>query len=223
MMIKLYTDGSCLGNPGKGGYAAILLKGDSEKVISGGYRNTTNNRMELKAIIEGLKAIKRKSEVIVKTDSNLICDTFNKGWIFNWVKSNWKKGKKKEPVKNVDLLQELLELYNKHNVKFEWVKAHAGNHYNEECDKIAKEEAEKATLIDQNYENNNTNLNFENSLFPSANKSSLISSEDNIYPAISQISIKEINGKIIIDNSSSSLEIRIDQIPELISKLKEVE
>jgi|GEM_PF-2454275 len=222
-MIKLYTDGSCLGNPGKGGYAAILIKNDKEKVISGGFRNTTNNRMELKAIIEGLKALKRKSEVIVKTDSNLICDTFNKGWIFKWVNSNWKKGKKNTPVKNADLLEELFELYNKHNVKIEWVKAHAGNHYNEQCDKIAKEEAEKAINIDQNYEDNNTNPTLDNSLFQSSNNPNSTTTKENIYPPISKITIKEINGKIIIDNLTSTLEIPIDQIPELILKLKEVE
>ena len=140
--IMLYTDGACSGNPGPGGYCAILKMGVHEKIISGAEIDTTNNRMELKAVIEGLKALKRKCSVTVVSDSKYVCDAVNQKWIESWVKKNWKKSNN-SPVLNPDLWKELYELINIHKVEFIWVKGHAGHPENELCDKIAVQEYQK--------------------------------------------------------------------------------
>lgn len=141
--VDIYTDGACSGNPGPGGWAALLIFGPHQKVISGGYRRTTNNRMELKAVIEALKTLKRVCNVTIHSDSKLITDAYNQGWIKSWVKNNWKKGpKKKDPVKNKDLWIELVSLTEYHKVTFNWIKGHAGIEGNE----IADKEAVKASL-----------------------------------------------------------------------------
>lgn len=150
--IIIHTDGSSLGNPGPGGWAAVLQSGDHEKEISGGYRKTTNNRMELMAVIEALKTIKKKSmEIDIHTDSNLIVNTINQGWMESWKKKGWKKSNKK-PVLNQDLLMILDEQLKGLRVRFHWIKAHAGHPENERCDELAKAAAEKATEIDYEYE-----------------------------------------------------------------------
>jgi len=133
--ITVYTDGACSGNPGPGGYAAVLLYKEHEKVISGGEAETTNNRMELKAVIEGLKAIKNKDiPVEVFTDSTYVQKGITE-WIENWKKKNWKK------VKNIDLWQELdREKSEFKSIKFFHVKGHSGNIYNEKCDEIARQQ-----------------------------------------------------------------------------------
>lgn len=138
----LYTDGACSGNPGPGGYCAILKSGEHEKCVSGGEKLTTNNRMELIAVIEGLKALKRPCEVTVVSDSKYVCDAINKNWLNNWQLKNWRKSDGK-PVLNPELWKELTALLNKHNVSFQWIKGHAGHPYNEKCDEIAVSEYRK--------------------------------------------------------------------------------
>lgn len=139
--ITLYTDGACSYNPGPGGYGAILIFDGKEKVISGGDKNTTNNRMELMAAIEGLKAIKEPCEVDLYTDSAYVCNAFAQGWISNWIKNNW-KGSGNKPVLNKELWEELISLTNIHKVNFHKVKGHADNVYNNRCDQIARAEVE---------------------------------------------------------------------------------
>ena len=139
--IKLYTDGACRGNPGNGGYGSILEYTDAagelhRKELSAGYRQTTNNRMELLAVIRGLQELKQACEVTVYSDSKYIVDAFEQGWVDSWLKNNWKRGKK-EPVKNQDLWKELLRLMNNHKVRYEWVRGHNGHPQNERCDVLA--------------------------------------------------------------------------------------
>lgn len=140
--IKMYTDGACKGNPGVGGYACILVYGENEKVLSGGERETTNNRMELSAVIAGLEALKEPCSVEVISDSKYVVSAINEGWLRSWVKNNWKKSDKK-PVLNVDLWQRFIEVSEKHDITFTWVRGHNGHDYNERCDTIAVSEAEK--------------------------------------------------------------------------------
>lgn len=135
--VTIYTDGACSGNPGKGGWGAILIYGDAVKEISGGEDNTTNNRMELKAVIEALKALKSPCDVEIYSDSAYVVNAFTQKWIDNWIKNNWKTADKKS-VKNVDLWQELLVLIKTHNVTFKKVKGHSDDELNERCDKLAK-------------------------------------------------------------------------------------
>lgn len=150
--IIIYTDGSCLGNPGPGGWAAILKSGDQRKELSEGFRRTTNNRMEFLAFIEALKAIKSKNRKIkIYSDSNLLVQTLNKGWLKSWKSRAWKKSNKKTP-ENLDLLIEIDELNEKYKPEINWVKAHAGNEENEICDMLAKKAAENPTKIDFQYE-----------------------------------------------------------------------
>lgn len=140
--VLIYTDGACSGNPGPGGYCAILKYGNHEKIISGAEKETTNNRMELSAVIMGLKCLTRPCNVTVISDSKYVCDAINQGWLENWKKKNWKKADGK-PVLNPLLWQELYTLLNTHKVTFQWIKGHAGHPYNEKCDKIAVEEYKK--------------------------------------------------------------------------------
>ena len=140
--VDIYTDGACSGNPGNGGYCAILKYGEIEKIVSGFENDTTNNRMELLAVIKGLESLKKICEVNLFSDSSYVVNAFNEGWIFDWVNNGWKTSSKKE-VKNVDLWLKLLELTKIHQVKFIKVKGHADNPYNNRCDKIAVEEYKK--------------------------------------------------------------------------------
>lgn len=137
--VKIYTDGACSGNPGKGGWGAVLVYGEKEMELSGGNPDTTNNRMELTAVIEALKALKVPCSVELTTDSKYVCDAINKQWVYSWQKNNWRKADKK-PALNVDLWQELLPLLERHKVEFIWVKGHNGHQYNERCDKLAVNE-----------------------------------------------------------------------------------
>ena len=143
----MYTDGSAKGNPGNGGYGVVLLNGGFQKEISQGYILTTNNRMELLAVITGLEALKRSCEVMVYSDSKYVIDSVEKGWVFGWQKKDF-KGKK-----NQDLWKRFLKIYKQHQVEFTWVKGHAGNKYNEVCDALAVNAAESKNLIsDSEYE-----------------------------------------------------------------------
>ena len=134
--VTLYTDGACSGNPGVGGYGAILMYNGHEKRISGAEGQTTNNRMELTAVIEGLKCLNQPCEVEVFSDSAYTVNAFNSGWVYSWRSAGWVKPDKK-PVLNADLWQELLALTEMHRVKFIKVKGHADNEYNNMCDKLA--------------------------------------------------------------------------------------
>jgi ribonuclease HI len=135
-LVHLYTDGSSLGNPGPGGYGAILEYNGVEKEFSGGENPTTNNRMELMGAIAGLSALKRPCRVILTSDSKYLVDGITKGWAKSWRARGWKKADKK-PALNVDLWQKLLDLLEIHEVEFVWVKGHAGHPYNERCDELA--------------------------------------------------------------------------------------
>lgn len=140
--IKIYTDGACSGNPGPGGWGAVLVYNGKEKELSGSEKNTTNNRMELTAVIMALNALNQPCEVKLTTDSKYVCDAINKGWVYSWRKNGWKKSDKK-PALNVDLWKELLSLLEKHEVEFIWVKGHNGHKYNEICDALAVKEYQK--------------------------------------------------------------------------------
>ena len=143
--VTIYTDGACSGNPGAGGYAAILMYNGAEKVISGSEPLTTNNRMELLAAICGLNALKEKCKVLLYSDSQYLTDAFNKGWLEGWIERGWKTADKK-PVKNIDLWEKLVSLTKTHEVTFIKVKGHADNEFNNRCDKIAVEEYKKLQL-----------------------------------------------------------------------------
>jgi ribonuclease HI len=134
--VELHTDGACSGNPGRGGWAAILIYGRHERVISGFEPTTTNNRMELRAVIEGLRALREPCQVKIYSDSKYMINPFEQNWIASWQQRGWKrKGGKR--VLNPDLWQELLVEVARHEVEWEWVEGHNGNHYNERCDSLA--------------------------------------------------------------------------------------
>ena len=140
--VTIYTDGACSGNPGPGGWAAVLLYKDTRKEISGGSKETTNNIMEMTAVIESLKALKRPCKVNLYSDSAYVVNAFLDNWIDSWIKNNWKNSKK-EPVKNADLWKELIELTKIHEVTFNKVKGHSDVELNNRCDELARKEAEK--------------------------------------------------------------------------------
>lgn len=135
--VTIYTDGACSGNPGPGGWGAILMYKDVKKEISGGKKDTTNNVMELTAVIESLKLLKFPCKVSVYSDSAYVVNAFVQKWIFGWQKNNWKTSDKKD-VKNKELWQELVKLTHIHNVTFIKVKGHANNEYNNRCDELAR-------------------------------------------------------------------------------------
>ena len=137
--VIIYTDGACSGNPGPGGWGTILMYKDNKKEISGGLKNTTNNVMELTAVIEGLKLLKFPCNVHLYSDSAYVVNAFNQNWIKNWVKNNWKTSDKKD-VKNKELWQELYNLTKVHKVKFIKVKGHSDNEFNNRCDELARGE-----------------------------------------------------------------------------------
>ena len=140
--VEIFTDGACSGNPGPGGWGTVLRFGAHEKELSGGEANTTNNRMELTAVIEGLKALKEPCAVTLTTDSKYVCDSVNKRWVYGWKAKGWKKSDGK-PALNVDLWEQLLPLLERHKVTFIWVKGHAGHPENERCDSLAVAQSQK--------------------------------------------------------------------------------
>jgi len=147
--IIIYTDGAARGNPGPGGYGVVLKSGEHRKELSEGFRKTTNNRMELLAVIVALEALKIKDSIVeIYTDSKYVADAVEKGWVFEWEKVRFKK------KKNPDLWIRFLKIYRKHKVKFHWVKGHANIPENERCDHLAVEASQKSNLlIDKEYEN----------------------------------------------------------------------
>lgn len=148
--VEIYTDGSCLNNPGPGGYGVVLLAGNNRKELSGGFVRTTNNRMEILAVIKGLQALKKPCRVNLYTDSQYVVNAISKGWAKKWRKNNWQRNAK-EKAKNPDLWQILLELCDQHQVNFIWVRGHSGNRENERCDRIAFNAAQGSDLEEDNY------------------------------------------------------------------------
>ena len=140
--VKIYTDGACSGNPGPVGYAAILIYNGVEKEISGGDRGTTNNKMELTAVIKGLEMLKEKCIVTIYSDSAYIVNSIQNGWIYSWKKNNWTKSDKTK-VKNIDLWEKLLKQMDFHEVSFIKVKGHSDNEYNNRCDRLAVMQRDK--------------------------------------------------------------------------------
>lgn len=140
--VIIYTDGACSGNPGPGGWGAVLMYNENKKEISGYKENTTNNIMEITAVIEALKLLKHECEVEIYSDSAYVVNAFKQKWIDNWKKNNWKTSNK-DDVKNKELWQELDKLVNIHKVKFIKVKGHADNEWNNRCDKLATDEIKK--------------------------------------------------------------------------------
>ena len=147
--ITMYTDGASRGNPGRGGYGTILMKGQHRKELSQGYRLTTNNRMELMAVIAGLKALKKSDQkIIIYSDSQYIVKAIEEGWLKNWIRTDFKGGKK-----NRDLWMRYAELANGHKINFKWVKGHGSNLYNIRCDELATMAADnEAILVDEEFE-----------------------------------------------------------------------
>lgn len=140
--ITIYTDGACSGNPGPGGWAAVLMFGDNKKEISGGSKDTTNNIMELTAVVEALKLLKRPCKVNLHSDSAYVVNAFNQKWIYGWIKKNWKTADGSS-VKNKEIWQELYSLTKIHDVTFIKVKGHADNEFNNRCDELAVAESKK--------------------------------------------------------------------------------
>ena len=153
--VIIYTDGACSGNPGPGGYGTVMQYGDNRKELSGGFRNTTNNRMELLAVIKGLQLLNRPCEVTVFSDSKYIVDAVNKGWARRWQANGWKRNKREKAL-NPDLWARLLKLLDTHEVSLRWVKGHAGNPGNERADALAVDASRGDDLaIDEGYEAGN--------------------------------------------------------------------
>ncbi len=143
--IQIYTDGSCLGNPGPGGWGALLRHPDKNREISGGFARTTNNRMEILAVIEALRLLTRPCVVQLYTDSQYVANAIEKKWLAKWQKNGWQSAAK-QPVKNRDLWEQLAVLLARHQVRFHWLRGHAGHPENERCDELARAEASKPAL-----------------------------------------------------------------------------
>lgn len=147
--VTIYTDGACSGNPGPGGYGVVLIFNGNRKEISGGFNNTTNNRMELMGVITGLESLKEKCKVQIVSDSKYIVDAVEKGWLEKWRSNGWMRTKSEE-AKNSDLWKRLWDLMEYHEVKFKWVKGHSDNPENTVCDKLAVAETKKEGLPEDN-------------------------------------------------------------------------
>ena len=140
--VEIFTDGACSGNPGPGGWGAILRYGTAEKEISGGEKDTTNNRMEISAVLYALKCLKEPCEITLYSDSQYVCNAIKLGWAKKWRSNNWMRNKK-DPAMNVDLWEELLPLCDRHKIEIVWVKGHAGHPENERCDRLAVAQSQK--------------------------------------------------------------------------------
>lgn len=149
--VTIFTDGACSGNPGPGGFGAVIIYGETRREISNGFKLTTNNRMEILAVIEALKILRQPCNVDLYSDSKYVVDAIKKGWLQKWQENNWLRNKS-QPVSNIDLWQNLLPLLQIHNVNFIWVKGHNDNQENERCDYLARSAINSPTLnIDFNY------------------------------------------------------------------------
>lgn len=143
--ITIYTDGACLGNPGPGGYGTIITSKFSSTELSGGYKLTTNNRMEMMAVIKGLESLQEKSMVTICSDSKYVIDAIDKGWARRWKINGWMRNKKDKAI-NPDLWEQLLALCSKHTISFVWIKGHSGHIQNERCDQLAVNAAKQSDL-----------------------------------------------------------------------------
>lgn len=143
--VEIFTDGACSGNPGPGGYGVILRSGERRLELAAGFRRTTNNRMELLAVIKGLEVLKNRARVTVYSDSKYIVDAVNQGWAIKWRSKGWRRNAK-EKAKNPDLWAQLLDLNEKHQVKYQWVKGHSGHPENEHCDQLAVAASQGSSL-----------------------------------------------------------------------------
>ena len=151
--VMLYTDGACSGNPGPGGFGVVLLYGEHRKELCGGYRRTTNNRMELLAVIKGLEALKGRCRVTLYSDSKYVLDALTKGWARRWRANGWRRNKRGQPAVNPDLWTRLLELCDGHEMGYQWVKGHAGDVENERCDELSTAALARPDLpADEEYE-----------------------------------------------------------------------
>ena len=150
--MTLYTDGACIGNPGPGGYGVVLIRENRRKELSGGFRKTTNNRMEILAAIVGLEALKEKCRVTLYSDSQYLVNGISKGWALRWRSQGWKRNKTEKAL-NPDLWDRMLNLCDMHDVEFRWVRGHAGNPENERCDRLSVQAAQRTGLgVDKEYE-----------------------------------------------------------------------
>ncbi|HSN77121.1 MAG TPA: ribonuclease HI [Anaerolineae bacterium] len=153
--VTIYTDGGALGNPGPGGYGVVMLYNQHRKELSGGYRRTTNNRMELMAAISALEKLKTSCDIVIYTDSRYVADSINLGWARRWRANGWRKNKSEQAL-NPDLWERLLDLLEQHQVRVMWVKGHAGNAENERCDLLSVTAARQTDLpVDEVYERSN--------------------------------------------------------------------
>ncbi|MDE0199441.1 MAG: ribonuclease HI [Caldilineaceae bacterium] len=151
--VTLYTDGACSGNPGPGGFGVVLLFGGHRKELWGGYRRTTNNRMELLAVIKGLEALKERCRVTLYSDSKYVLDGLTKGWAGRWRANGWRRNRKGELAVNPDLWTRLLDLCGGHEMRYQWVKGHAGDVENERCDELSNQALARPNLgVDEQYE-----------------------------------------------------------------------
>lgn len=155
LSVEMYTDGACSGNPGTGGYGTILRYKDAsgkwhEKELTAGYKHTTNNRMELLAVIAGLEALKKPCKVKITSDSKYFIDAFEQKWLDSWQRNNWKTAAKK-PVKNVDLWQRMITAMKPHDIELIWVKGHNGHEFNERCDELAVNSSKGEQLLEDSY------------------------------------------------------------------------
>jgi ribonuclease HI len=165
LKVTLYTDGACIGNPGPGGYGIVLLYEGHRKELSGGFRLTTNNRMELLAAIVGLRALKTRCSVTLYSDSRYLVESMTQGWAQQWRANRWRRGKRGKAL-NADLWEQLLDLCDQHEVEFVWVEGHAGNRENERCDRLSMQAAQRQDLpADTVYEEGETQKRRTPSLF----------------------------------------------------------
>jgi len=154
--VTIYTDGACIGNPGPGGYGTVLMYKGRRRELSGGYRLTTNNRMEMLAAIVALEALKESCRVTIHTDSEYLANAVEKGWARRWKANGWRRNKKEKAL-NPDLWERLITLCDSHEVEFKWIRGHAGDIENERCDSLAIQAAQQSTLIvDEGYEASKT-------------------------------------------------------------------
>lgn len=144
-LVEIHTDGACLGNPGPGGYGVVLRYGDRRKELSGGYRRTTNNRMELLAVIKALEALTQPCQVVLHSDSRYVVDAMERGWARQWQANGWRRNRQEKAL-NPDLWETLLQLCARHAVEFRWVRGHSGNAENERCDRLAAQAAKQPDL-----------------------------------------------------------------------------
>lgn len=164
--VIIFTDGACTGNPGPGGYGVVLVYGGQRKELSGGYRRTTNNRMELTAAIRGLEALTEPCDVTLLSDSKYMVDSYNQGSVMRWRANSWMRDRK-SPAQNVDLWEQLLALCSQHHVTFQWVEGHAGNPENERCDRLSVQAAHSQGLpADEAYEQGVTRTPSQGTLKP---------------------------------------------------------